>query len=188
MTVATLCAQGASLSYSRQWTRRFNTIVYAGPQITSGNGYAYLNGTSVSVAAGASANYVSRTTAYSLSYARGVNNGSGVLPGAFSDNISLAARRRFSQAWAVSGNVAYSRSTALPIFELYGFKSNAVAFSGQVTRAFGRYFSGYASYTVEDQSVTGSGVGAATPNAFNGVYQVVGLGITFSPRNILLGR
>ncbi len=181
-------AQGATLGYSRQWTRRFTTSVYGGPQITSANEYPVLNGTFVSVAAGASASYISRTTAYSLSYARGVNNGSGVLPGAFSDSLSLAAHRRFSQDWALSGNMSYSRSTSLPIFNLYGFKSNAVAVSGQGTRAFGRYFSGYASYTLEDQSVSGTGIGNATPNAFNGVYQIVGLGITYSPRNILLGR
>ena len=181
-------AQGASLNYTRQWSPRLTTSVGGGPQISNASSSPALSGNFITFSAAASATYVSRTTAYSVSYSHGVNNGSGVIAGAVSDNVSLSAHRRFSGVWSVSGDVSYSRSSSLPIFTGYAFTSDAVAFSGQVTRGFGRYFSGYGSYTLEHQSVGGSGVGADTPNAFSGLYQVVGLGITYSPRNILLGR
>ena len=174
-------SQGATLQYSRQWTRRFSTTVYAGPEIIGGDTSAAYNGSATELAAGANASYSSRTTSYTLSYSRGVNNGSGVLPGSFSDNIILAAHRQFGRDWLFSGNVGYSRSVSLPNFDLYTFDGNSVTFSGQATRGFGRYFSGYASYTLEHQSTSGSGAVFDTPNAFSGLYQVVGVGVTYSP-------
>lgn len=180
--------QGASFTYSRQWSQRLTTSVFAGPQISSSSTNAALSGTYTTVAAGASATYASRATAYALSYSRGVNNGSGVILGAESDSVSLAAHRQFGRTWATSGAVSYSRSSALPILTAYGFTSDSLAFSGQATRGFGRYFSGYASYTLEHQSLGGSGAGYAAANAFSGVYQIVGLGVTYSPRNLLLNK
>ena len=181
-------AQGASLSYSRQWTPRLTTSVSGGPQISSSNSTPALSGTFVTYAASASASYASRSTSYSLSYSRGINNGSGVIPGAISDSVSLGAHRQFGRVWAVSGDVSYSKNSSLPILNSYNFSTDSLAFSAQATRGFGRHFSGYASYTLEHQSLGGSGVGIAAPNAFSGLYQVVGLGVTYSPNSILLGR
>ncbi len=188
-TPGSFSTQGATFSYSRQWSPRLSSSVYAGPQISTGNDSPlYSGGSYTSLAAGAGVSYLTPKTSYTLSYSRGVNNGSGVVAGALTDSVSLAAHRRFGRVWAVSGDVSYARNTTLPIFDLYTFDSNGVAFSGQATRGFGRYFSAYASYTLEDQSTSGSGIGINTPNAFSGLYQVVGLGVTFSPRNILLNK
>ncbi len=187
-TAGSFATQGATFSYSRQWSPRLSTSVYAGPQFSTGDGSPLYSGSFTSLAAGASASYLTPTTSYALSYSRGVNNGSGVVAGALTDSVSFAAHRRFSRVWALSGDVSYAKNTSLPIFDVYSFNSNGVAFSGQATRGFGRYFSGYASYTLEDQSISGTGVGISTPNAFSGVYQVVGIGVTYSPRNILLNK
>ena len=181
-------AQGGSISYSRQWNRRLSTVVFGGPQYSTSNSNVALSGSYLNFAAGASVNYLSRLTAYSLAYSHGVNNGSGVLAGAVSDSLSLSAHRQYGRVWALSGDISYSRSTSLPFLNAYGFTSDAVAFSGQATRGFGRYFSGFASYTLEDQSTARTGIINAAPNAFSGFYQVVSLGVTYSPRNILLGR
>ncbi|HLI77971.1 MAG TPA: hypothetical protein VKV02_13585 [Acidobacteriaceae bacterium] len=180
-------AQGGTIGYSRQWSGRLGTSVFFGPQVIGGSNLA-INGTSVQLSGGATANYQSRMTNYTLAYSRGVNNGSGVINGAFSDNITLAAHRQFGRNWAVSGDVDFSRSVSLPNFDLYSFDGNSVSFSGQATRGLGRYFSTYLSYTLERQSTSGSGTAFAAANAFSGVYQVVGIGISYSPRNILLNK
>lgn len=186
-TVYSFDSQGATLQYSRQWSRRLSTSVYFGPQIVGGSSAAY-NGTAIEYAAGASAAYASRTTSYTLSFSRGVNNGSGVLPGSFSDNVVLAAHRQFGRNWLLSGDVGYSRTSSLPDFDLYTFNTDAVSFSGQATRGLGRYFSTFLSYTLERQTLAGNGTTYDAPNAFSGVYQVVAIGITYSPRNILLNK
>ena len=180
-------AQGATVEYSRQWSPRLTTDFYVGPQIVNGSNFA-VSGTSVEIAAGANASYASRTTAYSATYSRGVNNGSGVIAGSFSDGISVAAHRRLGRAWSASGNVAFSRSTSLPNFQLYAFESKGVTLSAQVARNLGRYFSGFGSYSIQNQSVVTPGNPAIASNAFNGFYQVLSLGISYSPRNIPLGR
>lgn len=179
--------QSGTINYSRQWTPRLSTNVGAGPQVSSGDG-GTLSGSYLSVTAAAGATYISQLTTYSLNYTRGTNNGSGVLPGSFSDNLTLSAHRQFGRDWQISGDIGYSRSTSLPIFELGTFKSDGVAFGLQASRAFGRYISAYGNYTVEDQSTSGTGIGITAANAFNGVYQVLGFGVTYSPRHIPLSK
>lgn len=180
-------SQGATIQYSRQWSRRLTSSFYFGPQIIGGSSAAY-SGTSVQFSGGATASYASRLVSYSLSYSRGVNNGSGVIPGAFSDNIVLAAHRQFGRDWAVSGDLGYSRSRSLPNFNLYAFSGNSVSFSGQGTRALGRYFSCFLGYTLERQSNGATGNAFGPQNAFSGLYEVGSIGITYSPRNILLNK
>ncbi len=179
--------QGATIEYDRRWSRRLGTSVYVGPQVIGGSDPA-LGSSSVQIAAGANATYVSRTTAYTLGYNRGVNNGSGVIAGSFSDSITGAAHRQFGRNWVLSGNVNYSRNRSLPNFLLYGYNSNAVSFGGQGTRGLGRHFAGYLSYTLQDQSSSSTGGTQVAPNGFNGLYQVFGLGVTFFPRNLVLGK
>ncbi len=180
-------AQGATLEYSRQWTRRFTTDAYAGPQIIGGSSAA-ISGTATTVAAGASAGYLSRTTAYAISYSRGANNGSGVVPGSFSDSITGTAHRQFGKNWSVSGDIGYARSSSLPNFTLYQFKSDGVFVGGQGSRRLGRNFSAFISYNLQDQTYNAGRSAFVAQNAFSGVYQAVGLGISYSPRSILLGR
>ena len=180
-------SQGATIEYGRQWSRRFGTAVYVGPEIIGGSSIAF-SGNSVQIAAGANASYASRTTAYSVGYNRGVNNGSGVIAGSFSDGIVASAHRQFGRSWFLSSSLGYSRSTSLPNFLFYGYDSKGVSFGTQASRALGRRFAGFVNYTVQDQTVSATGGTQVAPNAFNGVYQVVGLGISYSPRNISVGR
>lgn len=181
--------QGATADFSRKWSPRLMTDVYAGPQIISGsNNNVLLTGTSTQIAAGASASYLSRTTTYSLSYSRGANNGSGVIPGAFSDSITATARRQFSRDWMVSGTVGFSRTSSLPNLRVLSYSGNAVSFGAQASRRFGRSFSGFATYNLQDQQNSASSSVLGAYNAYHGVYNNFGIGITYSPRNILLGR
>jgi hypothetical protein len=176
--------QGATIDYSRQWSRRFSTDVYAGPQVITGSQTA-VSGTSVQIAAGATASYLSRLTTYNLSYSRGVNNGSGVVSGSFSDNLMLGAHRAFGKAWAGSGFLGYTHSTSLPNATFGTYSSQSVSASAQGSRSLGRRFSVFLAYTIQNQSTSGTYRAA---NAFNGVYQTGSIGLTYSPGAVLLGR
>ena len=192
-TTYSLTTQSGTVGYTRQWTRRLSTDVYAGPQHIT-NSDAGFGAPSTQIIAGASATYDARRTFYSLTYNRGVNNGSGVIAGSFADNLVASARHQFSRVWNVSASIGYSRVTQLPTIAVYSFNSSGVSAGGQVVRALGRRLSAYGSYTVENQTTSGSGalgLGLVAPNgnnAFNGTFQTVGLGISYSPNSFFLGR
>lgn len=179
--------QGATVAYSRQWTRLFATSAYIGPQRII-NKETSFGQPSTQIAGGANASYSGRLAYYSLSYSRGVNNGSGVIAGSFSDNIVAAAHRQFGRTWSASGSVGYSHSVNLPTLDAFPFSSNGVTFGVQGVRSLGRRLSGYASYTVEDQTVSEPVVLPTALNAFSGVYQIFGIGISYSPGSLFLGK
>ena len=155
-----------------------------GPQFESSSSGLFAS--TAQVAAGASASYLGRNTFYTLNFARGTNNGSGVIPGSFSNQVSAGVSRIFLRVYNVAGNLGYSKVSSLPGFEAFVFSSQGVTASGQVERALSRRFYGYASYTVEEQSF-GQDTGPAA-NAFNGVYQIFAVGVSYSPRNFLFGK
>ncbi len=199
-------SQSGTVNYSRQWTRRFGSSVYVGPQYISNAGTSStgtpFNGASfgmpsTQIAAGASLTYDGRSAFYSVSYARGTNNGSGVTTGAFSDSITAGAHRQIGRQWSVSGNLGFARSISLPSLTLYNFSFDSVTVGGQVVRGFGRRFSAYGSYVLEEQSSTGAaptisllngGVVPVAPNAFSGTYNIFGIGVTYSPGSLFLSR
>ena len=183
-TYGSFTTQGATVNYRRQWNRHFSTNVYAGPQDESSSDGLYPS--SVQIAAGASASYISRHTLYTLNFSRGTNNGSGVIPGSFSDTVNAGASRVFGRVWNVSGDLGYSHVSTIPGFQAFAFASQGVTAGVQVARAITRRVSGYGSYTVEQQSL-GTVTGPA-PNAFNGVYQIFAIGVSYAPRNFLFGR
>ena len=176
--------QGATLDYQRNWTRQLSTDVYAGPQYIKNSDPA-LGQPATEFAGGATVSYAAKVAFYTLGYSRGVNNGSGVIAGSFADNIVAAAHRQFGRQWSVSGTVSYSRTTSLPSLDVYTYTSDSVAVGGQVVRGLGRRFSSYATYTVEEQTDSGT---ATVLNAFSGTYQVFGIGISYSPGSLFLGR
>jgi hypothetical protein len=64
------------------------------------------------------------------------------------------------------------------------YSSNTYVEGIQVSRAIARSLSAFASYTLEDQSFSA----ASAIDLFSGLSQVVGLGITYSPSALHLGR
>jgi hypothetical protein len=74
-----------------------------------------------------------------------------------------------------SGTVPASTNGATQTF--YG--------GAQLTRGFGRAWSGFLSYSAQDQSINSASVGQ---NAFSGFSQTFGIGITFAPRSTRLGE
>jgi hypothetical protein len=141
------------------------------------------------VAASANLTYSRKFTTASLSYTRGVNGGSGVLPGAFSDSVGFGVSRAYGRNWVASLNGAYTRTSGLtyivnslvPTHELYDTVYGGV----QVTRRFSTNFSGYLTYTALNQSTNFS---AGPQNVLSGTSQIFGIGVTFSPRSTRLGQ
>jgi hypothetical protein len=183
-------SRGINLSYQRVLSRTLSMGVSAGPQwISSSN--STLIPSSLNASASANLSYARRNTNASVGYFHGVNAGSGVLAGALSDNVFAGAGRTFGRKWMASLNVGYSHSTGLtqlsngssviPVNEVY----NTVFGGAQLTRAINAHFSGYASYTAQNQS---SNYALGAQNALNGTSQTFGIGITFTPTSTRLGQ
>ena len=179
----TFISQGVSVGYMRRLTRQLTFNGSAGPQRVS-SGSPALSGPSLNLAASAGLTYAGKVLTQYLFYSRGVTNGSGVIPGATADSITYGVHRSFGRAWGLAGSVGYARTKSLPTLTTTLFSSDGVTASGQVSRAIGRHFSAFGSYTLEDQTIQNN---TTALNAFSGLYQVFGFGITFSPNPIHLG-
>jgi hypothetical protein len=184
--------KGINLSYQRVLSRTLSANISVGPQwVSSSNSALIPSALNLAVSAGLSYGY--HNTHASVNYTRGVNNGSGVLPGALSDSISGSIGHTYGRDWVASLSAAYTHTAGLTqvtngtslvstneIFDtVYG--------GVQVTRRISTHFSGYASYTVQNQ--TSNNLDPITvPNALNGTSQTFGIGITFTPRSTNLGQ
>ncbi len=91
--------------------------------------------------------YNRRLNNYNLRYTHGVNGGSGVQPGALSDTVTGSASRTFSQQWAGTASLVYTRTSGL-LFLVPGVPGtnnnaiNTVYGTLQVTHGFTRTISG----------------------------------------------
>lgn len=180
--------KGINASYSHLWTRSLSTDISAGPLwIQSSASQLIPNQLSYSLNAGLS--YSRRLTSYSLRYTHGVNGGSGVQPGALSDDVTGTVGRTFSQKWAGSASLVYTRTSGLlavaPNLGSVNGIANTEYGTLQLTRGFTRTLSGYASYTVQNQSFD---QGLLAPNAFNGMSHIFGFGVTWTPQSTRLGE
>jgi hypothetical protein len=182
--------RGINASYQRVLSRTLSASVSAGPQwISSSNSTLIPSSLNVAISAGVS--YQRGFTSASVGYSRGVNGGSGVLPGAISDGITGSLGRTFGHNWVASLNAAYTRSSGLtqlfngssvvPVNEVF----NSVFGGAQVTRRISLHFSGYASFQAQNQSQSNNIV---VPAALNGTSETFGIGITFTPRSTRLGQ
>jgi hypothetical protein len=185
--------RGLNVSYQRVLSRTLSFSVSAGPQwISSSNDALIPDSTDISVGTGIS--YSNQNWHAGVSYARGVNGGSGVLPGALSNSVAASAGRSFGRDWVLGLSAAYSQSSGLTqIFTGPSLVSttetyNTVYGGGQLTRRFSTHFSGYASYTAATQSNSNNLIVPITQNVLDTTYQTIGFGVTFTPRSTNLGQ
>jgi len=182
--------KGLNVSYQRTLSRTLSVNGSVGPQWVSSSNSALIP-SMLNVAGSAGLLYSRRFTTASVNYLRGVNSGSGVLPGGLSDSVFASAGRTYGRDWAVSLSVAYTHTSGLTqLFTGTSLAStneiyNTVYGSAQVTRRFTPYLSGYLTYTAQNQSASYS---LAAQNALLGTSQTFGVGITFSPRSTRLGQ
>jgi hypothetical protein len=182
-----------NFTYSRLWTHALSMDASAGPQWI-GTSDGLLIPARVNVAAAVGFNYTRKQTSMGIHYSRGVNAGSGVQTGALSDSIIASIGRPLGHGWMGSASGSFSRTSGLlylpPVAggtippSAYG--SYRTTFGGaQLTRALGRAWSCFFSYSAQNQS---SDSGFANQNAFSGFSQTFGFGITFAPKSVRLGE
>jgi hypothetical protein len=183
LPVQDFTSQTASLMYSHKFSRRVSVTLNGGPQWSSEDSSG--SPQSLSLYANVSGEYAGRFSSASLAYVRSTSGGYGVVGGSLSDSVSFGADRRFARVWSASLTAAYSRNSSLPSQSVTPYMFNTTVGSVQISRAIMRSLSAYASYTGESQSGTSSPVAV---DVFNGVTQVLGFGLTYSPSSIHMGR
>ena len=184
--------KGINLSYQRVLSRSLSASVSVGSQWVSSSNSALIP-SALNVAVNAGLSYGYHNTHASVSYTRGVNNGSGVLPGALSDGVAGSVGQTFGRNWVASLSAAYTHTSGLtqitngtslvPTKEVFDTVYGGV----QVTRRISTHFSGYASYTVQNQTNNNLNP-VIVPNALYGTAQTFGIGITFTPKSTNLGQ
>jgi hypothetical protein len=182
-------SSGANLVFSRQMSKTLTMSLSAGPQFVSGFQAYPVEGTTVSTAVPSSVNVaVNASLGYTrgpisglLAYSRGVNGGSGVQTGAFSDNVTVGAQHTYRRDWSVGLTGTFTRTTGLPTVG-----STETVYGGfQVSRRLSPALSLFAGYTGIHQSTAASLAGT---NAFSGFSQSGSIGVTYSPRSTRLGQ
>ena len=170
-------ANAGLLGIRRAWNPKITSEISAGPELKGSSNSAIIP-SSTTVAVNASARYHYRLDSASLTYIRGANNGGGYLLGAESDAVNANYTREFGRKMTIGLTGSYLRTS--------GLVNNGVInseFGGaQATRRFGRHFSAFANYTAIDQTSSS----ALPSNTLSSLWQVVGFGVSYSPRKIHL--
>ncbi len=152
----------------------------------------------LTTSARASLTYAKRFGTAAVSYGRGTNGGSGVLPGAISDSVSGAFSRSFGLDWSAAVNAGYSRTKGLgngstPNLSFLGLANygnfSSVYGGAQANRRLTRSLSAFATYTAiaQDQSDFGA-ISSTVPGALNGILQSFAIGVSFYPRSLIPGQ
>lgn len=186
--------RGLNVGYTRLMTRALTLHASAGPQwVNSSSGV--LIPSRVNLAADVGLTYSRKIIGANVNYSRGVNGGGGVQPGGLSDVISGSVSRSLSRVWTTSAQAVYSRTSGLLAAAPVTAQTTTPASvngvtetfycGAQLSRGFGRYWSGWVSYGAQNQSINNSIV---SQNAFSGFSQTFAVGITFAPRATRLGQ
>jgi len=184
--------RGLNAGYTRLLSRALVFNASAGPQwVDSSSGT--LIPSRVNLAANVGLSYSRKVIGASINYSRGVNGGGGIQPGGLSDSIAGSVGRSLNRTWLASAQVGYTRTSGLIAAPSAGQTPEAVVngvtksfFGGaQLSRAFGRYWSGWLSYEAQHQSTNSSLV---SQNAFIGLSQTFAVGVTFAPKATRLGQ
>lgn len=175
-------SNGVNLEYIRRISSKLTLDASAGPQWSTGTSFTT---TTLNLAADISLSYLGERTSSSLMYARGTSAGAGVVEGALTDTVLFSTSRRLNAVWRAAASASYTRSQSLPNIIYPPFTIDSEIASGQLSRGFGRNFSAYGSYTLENQSISGA---VATGLTFSGLEQIFGVGVTYSPGSSRVGR
>lgn len=180
----TIETEGATINYTRSWTRRINTTISFGPAKSSGTTYTTIP-SQWNLAGSATMSYATRTTGLYAGYSRSVNSGSGVIFGAITDSVSGGMNRPINNDWNLGLQIGYSHNVGLApvsgVIPIY----DATFGGAQIGRRLTETLSCFASYTAISQS---SNQAASQFDAFNGLNNVFSFGITFAPAPIMRGR
>jgi hypothetical protein len=157
----------------RSWNPKITSSMSAGPEWKGSSNSAVVP-SSMTVAANADVIYQYRFVTASLTYARAANNGGGDLFGAESDSVIANYTREFGKKLTLGVTGDYRHLSGL----INNGVTNSKFGGAQATRKFGRHFTGFANYTVIDQSSSSP----LPANALTSLVQVFGFGISYTPQ------
>jgi hypothetical protein len=157
----------------RSWNPKITSSMSAGPEWKGSSNSAVVP-SSMTVAANADVIYQYRFVTASLTYARAANNGGGNLFGAESDSVIANYTREFGKKLTLGVTGDYRHLSGL----INNGVTNSKFGGAQATRKFGRHFTGFANYTVIDQSSSSP----LPANALTSLVQVFGFGISYTPQ------
>jgi len=166
-------ANSLLFGYRRSWNPKITSDISAGPEWKDSSNSAVVP-SSTTVAANAAVRYQYRFVTASLTYSRAANNGGGYLFGAESDSVRANYTREFGRKLTIGLTGDYMRTSGL----IHNGVTNAKFGSAQATRLFGRHFTAFAIYTAIDQSSSSQ----LPTNAITSLMQVIGFGVSYSPR------
>jgi hypothetical protein len=179
--------QVVQLSYGRKITGRLAMQISGGPEITSfrvpiGNASNHI-GESVN----ASLNYATARNSLTLTYLRGVSNGSGVQFGSSTDQIQAVAGRRLSRQWQGNSNFGYARNGGLgnPTAGQSSQAINSYYVGGGLSRPLGRDANVSFAYTAQIQHSNQAVCAAGTCNTSFVQHQIT-LGFSWHARPFVL--
>lgn len=162
------------IGFQRLMTRRLTASVSAGPQWILSTDKLVVP-SSITAAANATVNYVSKPTTFGVAYRHGTNGGAGYLLGATWDSVTGTYSRDVTQNVVLGMTGGYGRTVGL---NKNGATNNY--FGGtEATWYIGRNVVAFVSYTGLAQSSNS----ALPTNALSNLLQSVGFGIGYSPRD-----
>lgn len=188
-----IITRGINGVYTRVLSKSLSMNLSAGPQWVSSS-YSDLIPDSLNVAASAGLTYSHKLTTASVSYYRGVNPGSGVQAGGLSNTVSGGFGHSITREWLIAASGAYSHTEGLANSSVAPPPGVTIPLGGNFTTVFGgfqvshsisRTLSAYASYSAQHQSYDATYTGT---NAFSGLSQTFGIGISYTPRATRLGQ
>jgi hypothetical protein len=133
----------------------------------------------------ANATYDVKPFSVTLSYIQATTGGAGVLTqvGVHNQDANAGLSRQFGRDLTISASGAYMRTQGLQQTSATNGQTGVTSgkYGGvSATRRLGRYFTVFANYTAVQQSTS-----AVLPsNAINGLSQVIGFGLGYSPREM----
>ena len=190
--------RGINGVFQRVLSRTLSLSASVGPLWISSSNSALVP-SNLTVATDVSLTYNHRDLTGGVNYTRAVEGGSGVQAGVLADSVSASIGRSYGRDWMTSVSANYTHASGLVqngavVGSNAGSNANLLYSSGttntiyggtQVSRRLSDSLSVFASYNLQHQSIDSS---LASQNAFSGLTQTFGVGITFSPRSTRLGQ
>jgi hypothetical protein len=175
--------QTVSAFYSHQFTRKLSMSISAGPQwsLVDYAGSKQQLSTFISASVG----YSGRFSHGSAAFVRDTNSGFGVIGGALSTSAIASADHTFARVWNCAFSLGYTQTQSLPAPSVVPYTFHTTFVGIQTSRALIRSLSAYASYALQNQTQQGSP--GTTVNAFDGLSNVVGFGLTYAPASFHFG-
>ena len=180
-------SQGVTALYKRQINRRLLVSVAGGPQ--------YISASSITNRPGQYTYNADVSAAYTgnlqhgliivAAYQRLTTGGSGITYGATTDTFTGTVSGQITRSLSVSALGTYASGSGLQLITNSQVNIQSAIGSVQVNRALTRTLSIFVSYTALNQTYQGTILGVLPQN---GLQQVLGYGITYSPSAVHLGR